>query len=67
MVIVYFCFLSKTIIFVFSREYPVEGGLPGNIVRPVDKPNYVLLVQELRKQLDAAGLKDNKKYLLTVA
>jgi chitinase len=48
-------------------EYPVEGGLPGNIVRPVDKQNYVLLVQELRQQLDAAGLQDNKKYLLTVA
>jgi chitinase len=48
-------------------EYPVEGGLPGNIVRPVDKQNYVLLLQELRKQFDAAGVQGNKTYLLTVA
>jgi chitinase len=61
-----FVFKCKTI-FVFSREYPVEGGLPGNIVRPVDKQNYVLLLQELRQQLDAAGVQGNKTYVLTVA
>ena len=46
------------------REYPVSGGLPGNSRRPEDKPNYVLLLKELRRQLDAIP---NKKYLLTVA
>ena len=43
-------------------EYPVEGGLEGNIHRPEDKENFTLLLAELRSQLDAAG-----DYLLTVA
>jgi GH18 family chitinase len=38
--------------------------LPGNIRRPEDKQNYVLLLKELRRQLDAIP---NKKYLLTAA
>jgi chitinase len=46
------------------REYPVSGGLPGNTHRPEDKQNYVLLLKELRRQLDAVP---NKTYLLTVA
>ncbi|CAF1325319.1 unnamed protein product [Rotaria sordida] len=45
-------------------EYPVSGGLPSNSRRPEDKQNYVLLLKELRRQLDAVP---NKKYLLTVA
>jgi chitinase len=48
-------------------EYPVGGGLEGNKTRKEDKPNYTLLLAELRKQLDAAGEKDKKKYLLTIA
>jgi len=43
-------------------EYPVSGGLPGNIYRPEDRENYTLLLAELRAQLDAAG-----DYLLTIA
>ncbi len=49
------------------REYPVSGGLPGNIQRPEDKQNYVLLLKELRQELDKAGIDDKKTYLLTVA
>ncbi|CAF1092963.1 unnamed protein product [Rotaria sordida] len=48
-------------------EYPVSGGLPGNIQRPEDKQNYVLLLKELRQQLDEAGAVDEKTYLLTIA
>ncbi|MGE5123664.1 MAG: glycosyl hydrolase family 18 protein [Acidobacteriaceae bacterium] len=46
-------------------EYPVSGGLtPGNAL---DKPNYTLLLQEIRSQLDELGQKDNRHYLLTIA
>ncbi|WP_412055628.1 glycosyl hydrolase family 18 protein [Bacillus haynesii] len=48
-------------------EYPVSGGLPGNSTRPEDKRNYTLLLQEVRKKLDAAEAKDGKEYLLTIA
>jgi chitinase len=48
-------------------EYPVSGGLAGNINRPEDKQNYVLLLKEIRQLLDAAGAEDGKSYLLTVA
>ncbi|MEO8206003.1 MAG: glycosyl hydrolase family 18 protein, partial [Chthoniobacterales bacterium] len=48
-------------------EYPVGGGLDGNHNSPNDKHNYTLLLQELRKQLDAAGVSDGKKYYLTIA
>ena len=43
-------------------EFPVDGGLPGNTVRPEDKRNYTLLLAEIRSHLDAAG-----EYLLTIA
>lgn len=43
-------------------EYPVSGGLPGNVYRPEDRENYTLLLAELRRQLDEAG-----EYLLTIA
>lgn len=48
-------------------EYPVGGGLDGNSVRPADKQNYTLLLQEIRNKLDAAGAKDGKHYYLTIA
>ncbi len=44
-------------------EYPVEGGLPGNIRRPEDKENFTALLAELRNQLDQTG----EDYLLTIA
>lgn len=48
-------------------EYPVGGGLQSNKTRKEDKPNYTLLLAELRKQLDEAGQTDKKQYLLTIA
>lgn len=48
-------------------EFPVAGGLAGNVERAVDKTNFTLLLQELRNQLDAAGKADGKAYLLTIA
>jgi chitinase len=43
-------------------EYPVAGGSSGNYYSPDDAENFVLLLEELRSQLDDAG-----DYLLTVA
>ena len=43
-------------------EYPVGGGLETNIYSPDDTENFVLLLEEMRAQLDVAG-----DYLLTVA
>jgi chitinase len=48
-------------------EYPVGGGLETNSKSPNDKQNLTLLLQNIREKLDAQGLKDNKKYLLTIA
>jgi chitinase len=48
-------------------EYPVGGGLPTNVTRPEDRRNFTLLLRELRTQLDAAGERDGRAYLLTVA
>ncbi len=48
-------------------EYPVCCGLPDNHYRPEDKENYTLLMAELRSQLDAAGVEDDREYLLTIA
>src|SRR5438105_90128 len=48
-------------------EFPVAGGMAGNIVRPDDKANFTLLLQALRERLDAAGKADAKTYLLTAA
>ena len=51
-------------------EYPVEGGEDDNVHRPEDAANYVLLVAEIRRQLEqlevADGI-DDKDYLLTIA
>lgn len=48
-------------------EYPVGGGLPGNGARPEDRQNFTLLLTELRRQLDAEGLRTGRSYLLTAA
>jgi chitinase len=48
-------------------EYPTGGGLTGNIERPEDAENFVLLLQELRTQLDAQGSQNGRHYLLTIA
>jgi chitinase len=48
-------------------EYPVLGGLAANHSRPEDKQNFTLLLQAVRDKLDAAQLKDGKKYFLTIA
>ncbi len=48
-------------------EFPVQGGLKGNIERPVDKQNFTLLLAELRRQLEAQGAKDRRHYELTIA
>src|SRR5262249_3982374 len=48
-------------------EYPTGGGDTGNIERAEDRDNFILLLTELRSQLDAQGKKDGKHYLLTIA
>ncbi len=48
-------------------EYPTGGGNTGNIHRPEDPENFILLLTELRQQLDAQGATDNTHYLLTIA
>jgi chitinase len=48
-------------------EFPVAGGMEGNGERAVDRDNFTLLLAELRRQLDAQGVKDNRHYELTIA
>ena len=48
-------------------EFPVQGGLKGNIERPADRENFTLLLAEVRRELDAQGKKDNRHYELTIA
>ena len=48
-------------------EFPVAGGKDDNVRRPEDKGNFTRLLQSLREALDAAGRKDKRHYLLTVA
>ena len=48
-------------------EFPVQGGLKGNVERPEDKQNFTLLLAELRRQLNAQGAKDRRRYELTIA
>lgn len=48
-------------------EYPTGGGMKGNAERPEDKENFVVLLTEIRKQLDAQGVIDHKHYDLAVA
>jgi chitinase len=48
-------------------EFPVAGGMNGNIERPADKENFTLLLAELRRQLDAQGAIDHRHYTLAIA
>jgi chitinase len=48
-------------------EYPTGGGNAGNIERPQDPENFILLLAELRAQLDAQAAPDGRSYLLTIA
>ncbi len=48
-------------------EYPVFGGARENVTRPEDRQNFTLLLAELRRQLDAEGTRDGRRYLLTAA
>ena len=48
-------------------EFPVEGGLKGNVERPEDKRNFTLLLAELRRELNEQGLRDHRHYELTIA
>jgi len=48
-------------------EFPVAGGMKGNVERPVDKENFTLLLAELRRQLDAQGASDGRRYELAIA
>ncbi|WP_354639141.1 glycosyl hydrolase family 18 protein [Kitasatospora camelliae] len=46
-------------------EWPNSEGHLGNVLRPEDKADYVLLAQEFRRQLDALGSTTGKKYSLS--
>jgi chitinase len=46
-------------------EFPVEGGMPENTRRPEDGENFELLIEELRRHLDA--LPGGQRYELTIA
>jgi chitinase len=48
-------------------EYPVFGGIAAPHARLADRHNFTLLLQTVRDKLDAAQLKDGKKYSLTIA
>lgn len=48
-------------------EFPDGGGAQGNSERPEDPQNYVLLLQEVREELDEAERQDGKEYELSVA
>ncbi len=48
-------------------EYPTGSGNTGNIERSEDPANFILLLTELRTQLDAQGALDGAHYLLTIA
>ncbi|QUH06432.1 glycoside hydrolase family 18 protein [Saccharopolyspora erythraea] len=46
-------------------EWPGSEGGPGNVVDPADKANFTALLQEWRKQLDAAGQELGKNYAIS--
>jgi len=48
-------------------EYPSIPGLEGNVYRPEDKENFVLLFKEMRRQTDSLSLQTHKHYFLTTA
>jgi chitinase len=48
-------------------EYPVVGGHPDTVARAQDRENVILLLAELRRQLDKQAATDGQNYLLTIA
>jgi chitinase len=46
-------------------EFPVSGGIKEG--HPEDRRNFTLLLEEFRRQLDALGAANGKRYLLTIA
>jgi chitinase len=48
-------------------EFPVAGGMEGNVERPADKRNLTLLLASLRRALDAEGARAGRHYELTIA
>jgi chitinase len=48
-------------------EFPVAGGMEGNVERPADKTNFTLLLASLRRALDAEGARAGRHYELTIA
>jgi chitinase len=48
-------------------EYPVEGGMAENRVRPEDRRNLTLLMAEFRRRLDELPRDPNRPALLTMA
>ena len=48
-------------------EFPVSGGMAGNVHRPADRENFTLLLREVRAALDAQEQKDGRNYFLSIA
>jgi len=48
-------------------EFPVSGGRADNLVHPEDRPNFTLLIAELRRQLDEFSASEHRELELTVA
>ncbi|MCI0689013.1 MAG: glycosyl hydrolase family 18 protein [Sporichthyaceae bacterium] len=46
-------------------EWPASEGNVGNVIRPEDKANFVLLLQRLRQELDEAGAEQGKTFGLS--
>jgi chitinase len=49
----------------FDWEWPGSEGNAGNTIRPEDKQNYTLMLQEFRRQLDAYGRSTRRHYSMT--
>ena len=50
----------------FDWEYPALQG-DNNVVRAIDKENFVAMLKSFREALDSLGAIDNKRYLSTIA
>lgn len=48
-------------------EFPVKGGMDGNIHRPEDGENYILLLKQIRNHLLQLSAINRRQYLLTIA
>jgi chitinase len=46
-------------------EWPASEGNVGNVIRPQDKQNFTLLLQEFRRQLTTLGQQTGRQFLLT--